>query len=110
MPITRLSMLFLAVVAVNFTCTFCGFAADPAPAPAPPLEQARPMIPQPLGQWQIYRVEVSSAAISKTPDQKNAFYTILLDSATGETWLLSPTDKDGAHHFVWVRIEREAKP
>ena len=87
-----------------------GIAADdPVPVAAPPLGQARPMIAPALGQWQIYRVEVSSAAGAKTPDQKNAFYTVLLDSATGETWLLSPKNKEGSPPFVWVRIEREPK-
>ena len=86
-----------------------GLAADPVPVAAPPLGQARPMNAPVLGQWQIYRVEVNSAASSKTADQKNAFYTVLLDSATGETWLLSPKNKDGLPPFVWVRIEREPK-
>jgi hypothetical protein len=44
----------------------------------------------PMGQWQIYRVEVGSPASGKAAEQKAAFYTVLLDSATGETWLLSP--------------------
>jgi hypothetical protein len=86
-----------------------GIAADPLPVPVPPVGQARPMNGPVLGQWQIYRVEVSSGAGNKAPDQKNAFYTVLLDSATGENWLLSPKNKDGSPPFVWVRIEREPK-
>lgn len=83
-------------------------AADPASAPTPPLGQSRTSNAAALGQWQIYRVEVSAPAAAKAVDQRNSFYTVLLDSATGETWMLSPSDKDASHHFVWVRIDREA--
>jgi hypothetical protein len=103
-------MLFVLVVALTWSnWQQHGLAADPLPASAPPVGQTRPMNAPVLGQWQIYRVEVSSAASSKTPDQKNAFYTVLLDSATGETWLLSPKAKEGVPAFVWVRIDREPK-
>ena len=84
-------------------------AADPPSVPVPPAGQLRQLNGPPLGQWQIYRVEVSSPAGSKASDQRNAFYTVLLDSATGETWLLTPKNKDGAPLFVWVRIDREPK-
>jgi hypothetical protein len=87
-----------------------GQAAEPAAVPVPPFGQPRPINAPMLGQWQIYRVEVNSAAGGKAPDQKNAFYTVLLDSATGESWLLSPKNKEGSPPFVWVRIDRDPKP
>jgi hypothetical protein len=101
--------IFVAVALAFSNWQKHGLAADPVPVAAPPLGQTRPMNAPVLGQWQIYRVEVNSAASGKAADQKNAFYTVLLDSATGETWLLSPKNKDGSPHFVWVRIEREPK-
>ncbi len=54
-------------------------AADPPSVPVPPAGQLRQLNGPPLGQWQIYRVEVSSPAGAKSADQRNAFYTVLLD-------------------------------
>jgi hypothetical protein len=110
MRIIRHCRRFIAPALLVLVCLQSGlFAADPAAAPVPPLGQSRTLNAPALGQWQIYRVEVSPPPNSKTPDQRNSFYTVLLDSATGETWMLSPSDKDPTHHFVWVRIDREQK-
>jgi hypothetical protein len=99
----------LAVAMIVFSLQQFALAADPPSVPVPPAGQLRQLNGPPLGQWQIYRVEVSSPAGSKASDQRNAFYTVLLDSATGETWLLTPKNKDGTPLFVWVRIDREPK-
>src|SRR6185295_13918623 len=93
---------FLLAVAMIVSSLQLVLAADTPSVPVPPAGQLRQLNGPPLGQWQIYRVEVSSPPGSKPADQRNAFYTVLLDSATGETWLLTPKTKDGAPLFVWV--------
>jgi hypothetical protein len=103
----RTVVFAVAFVLCHLNCF--ALAADPSTVPVPPMGQGRQLNGPALGQWQIYRVEVSAPANSKAADQKNAFYTVLLDSATGETWLLTPKNKEGSPLFVWVRIEREPK-
>ncbi len=84
----------------------------PAPALGGGASNVRPAASPALGQWQIYRIEMSSpsAPAPGNPIPRNAFYTILLDSATGETWILSPVEKDGKRRYVWSPIEREKEP
>ena len=63
--------------------------------------------PQPTvsqGRWVIYRVELAVGGAVDGPE-RSATNTVLLDSQSGDTWVLWPGDQQ-EKPYRWVPIER----
>jgi hypothetical protein len=74
--------------------------------PLPSHAQSKVELPATTPQrWQIYRAELSVSAEGKEP-ARGATNTILLDTATGETWILWPS-KDGEVGYSWLKLPRK---
>ncbi len=90
--------VFLAVL-VGCACSQSRALAD---NPAP---QAN------TGRWQIYRADLAPSSEMQGGSQRGAVNsTILLDSITGDTWLLWPTDIGGKRFYTWVPLDRKPAP
>ena len=60
------------------------------------------------GRWQVYRADLAPGSEMQGGSQKAAVNsTILLDSQTGDTWLLWPTDIGGKRFYTWVPLEKQ---
>ena len=59
--------------------------------------------------WQICRAEYSYHSNDDAEEEYVSGNTILLDTKTGITWLMTPSDEEGAADFCWVEM-REYRP
>lgn len=58
----------------------------------------------PAGRWQIHRAEYSKSA----DDGKwSSVSTLLLDSETGDTWVMWPSEKDTEKWYEWKKMARD---
>jgi len=75
--------------------------AEPVKVAEPPAEPTRRPAGGP-GRWQIHRAEY---AYSDDDVSRNGTNTILLDTETGDTWLMWPVDED----YAWVKMPKIGK-
>ncbi len=60
------------------------------------------------GRWQIYRADLAPGSEMQGRSGAGASNsTILLDSVTGDTWLLWPTDVGGKRFYAWVPLDKQ---
>jgi hypothetical protein len=60
------------------------------------------------GRWQIYRADLAPGSEIQGGTQRGAVNsTILLDSVTGDTFLLWPTDIGGKRFYAWVPLDKQ---
>jgi hypothetical protein len=59
--------------------------------------------------WQICRAEYSYRSNDDAEEEYVSGNTILLDTKTGMTWLMTPSDDEDAADFGWVKM-REYSP
>jgi hypothetical protein len=64
-----------------------------------------------IGRWQIFRADLAANAnmVGVQQQPRSAFSTILIDTVTGDTWILWPSDVAGKQTYTWTPIEK-AKP
>jgi hypothetical protein len=91
------AFIALAFIVVAGICYLSGASQPLAMTPTGALPTA--------GRWQIHRSEMAYAMTNT--DTRSATNTILLDSATGETWLLWPTDTDGKRQYSWILVPKQ---
>jgi hypothetical protein len=94
-------LVVAAILAVSATCYVAAAPERPA------LETTAPATAS--GRWQIYRATMATDVGKDEQGSRSAINTILLDSATGESWLLWPVEKDGDRHYAWIPIPRQKK-
>src|SRR4051812_4894464 len=69
-----------------------------------------PAVAGAVGRWQIFRADLAPTAAMAGTQQRNAsLSTILIDTVTGDTWILWPGDAGGKQTYSWTPIDR-AKP
>ena len=60
-----------------------------------------------VGRWQIFRADLAqTASMVGANQQRSQFSTILIDTVTGDSWMLWPSDVGGKQTYVWTPIAR----
>jgi hypothetical protein len=69
---------------------------------------ASPAIASAVGRWQIFRADLAQTAgmVGGNQVQRSQFSTILIDTVTGDSWILWPSDAGGKQAYVWSPIAR----
>jgi hypothetical protein len=68
---------------------------------------ATPAIASAVGRWQIFRADLAqTASMVGANQQRSQFSTILIDTVTGDSWILWPSDVGGKQTYVWSPIAR----
>jgi len=60
--------------------------------------------------WQIRGAEYSYRSKEKPDDEYFTKNTILIDTRTGKTWMLSPSGENDADDYYWVEMRHKPKP
>ena len=100
----KIGLAVLAVAAVLAISATCYVTAAPERSV---LETTTPVAAS--GRWQICRATMATDVGKDEQGSRSAINTILLDSVSGETWLLWPVEKDGDRHYAWLPILRQKK-
>jgi hypothetical protein len=83
----------------------CGLAVVALTPRHPVAAQGGPPQSPPGSRWQIFHAEMSLTAEKPHDAARN---TILLDTATGESWVLW-TGEDKDHPYQWVQVKRDGR-
>ena len=59
--------------------------------------------------WQIRGAEYSYRSKEKPDDEYFTKNTILIDTRTGKTWMLSPSGENDADDYYWVEMRHKPK-
>jgi len=72
-----------------------------------PAATAGPGIAAAVGRYQIFRADLAQTAGMVGGNQpRSQFSTILIDTVTGDSWMLWPTDAGGKQTYAWTPIAR----
>jgi hypothetical protein len=61
-----------------------------------------------IGRWQIFRADLAATSNMVGNQARSAFSSILIDTVTGDTWLLWPSDAGGKLTYTWTPLNRPA--
>jgi hypothetical protein len=67
---------------------------------------AGPAVAAAVGRWQIFRADLAQTSTMVGNQQRSQFSTILIDTVTGDSWMLWPSDAGGKQTYVWAPIGR----
>ena len=57
--------------------------------------------------WQVYQSEYSYDAEGEKESKYFTRNTILVDSKTGKTWILSPSDEGDEADYYWIEMRKK---